>query len=133
VQIFNFHFLYPYGKITSLWSIPRTTGASGETTEFIIAISYFWYNKAFETQLPWNQPINGLTKEILNLNKSGRYVEVANSTIHETFMLLKTIAATDIRPSKIDMGRLPAEWLEEKRQLKNPNEFSLNIRQLGRR
>jgi glyceraldehyde 3-phosphate dehydrogenase len=104
-------------------SVAQRIHQEKQATEFIKVISDLWYDKGVETLLFRNQLIDRRPSEILNLHKYGRDVKGANITIDETLMLLKTIATIDICPSRLDIGRLTAEWLEEKGQFKNPNDF----------
>lgn len=53
--------------------------------------------------------------EILRVHRWVRRVEERELSIHDTFPLLKAINESDMRPCRLDLGRLAVEWIREGR------------------
>jgi glyceraldehyde 3-phosphate dehydrogenase len=82
-------------------------------TEFIKAISDLFYDKGVETVLFRNQVIDKRPSEILNLHDYARKFVGKNITIQITVALLNEVLNSNICPSRFDIGRLAAEYVEE--------------------
>lgn len=83
--------------------------------ELIKITSDLSYEKSIELVIFRNQLIDKSSSEILNLHEyAEKFVE---KTIHifETLAIAKAIAETKLAPSKIDIGKLTFEWINEKK------------------
>lgn len=94
-------------------TVKSRIGEEKLATEFIKAISDLFYDKGVETVLFRNQLIDMRPSEILNLHDYGRKFVGKNITIQTTTELLREILKSDICPTRLDIGKLGGEFLEE--------------------
>ena len=92
-------------------------------TEFIKATGDLFYDKGVETVLFRNQVIDKRASEILSLHDYSRKFVGKNITIQMTVALLNEVLNTDICPSRFDIGRLAAEYVEEGSNFKSMSAF----------
>jgi glyceraldehyde 3-phosphate dehydrogenase len=82
-------------------------------TAFVKAIHDLFYDKGIETVLFRNQLIDKRPSEILNLHNYAKKIVGKNIVIEDTLALLQELIAQDVCPSRLDIGRLGAEWMVE--------------------
>jgi len=82
-----------------------------------------WFDKSVELVLFRNQLVDKSSSEILNLHQYAKdFVKQPINAI-ETLMLAKELNKLDLAPSRIDIGRLNAEWLAERKNYKSATDF----------
>ncbi|TYA71472.1 glyceraldehyde-3-phosphate dehydrogenase [Seonamhaeicola marinus] len=80
------------------------------TVEFIKIVSDLWYDKSIELVLFRNQLIDRNVSQILNLHDyAGKFVQKPIS-IFDSVEIARAIKALDIRPAKLDIGKLTYEF-----------------------
>jgi glyceraldehyde 3-phosphate dehydrogenase len=94
--------------------------------ELISIIGSLRYEKSVELVLFRNQMYDRSASEILNLHHYARNVVNAPINIHDTLALAKAMNRLVLAPSRIDIGRLAAEWLEEGGKYKDAMDFTAN-------
>jgi glyceraldehyde 3-phosphate dehydrogenase len=72
------------------------------------------YNKNVELVLFRKKLIDKGIDLIISDHASAREIIKKNLTVHETLQLAEMISELDLAPSKIDLGRLGDEWLEQR-------------------
>lgn len=82
--------------------------------ELVGIVGELWYNKSVELVLFRESLVDNGVGEILNQHLEAREVIKKELTVADTLEIAKSIAKLDLAPSKIDLGRLGAEWLEIK-------------------
>jgi glyceraldehyde 3-phosphate dehydrogenase len=82
-----------------------------------------WYDKSVELVLFRNQLVDRSSSEILNLHQYAKDFVKQPINVIDTLMLVKEIHKLDLAPSRIDIGRLSAEWLAEKKKYKSATDF----------
>lgn len=87
--------------------------------ELISVVGQLWYDKSVELVIFRKQLVDTGASEILNHHLYARNIIGKQITINETLALAQTIAALEIAPSRIDIGRLSSEWLAEKEKHNN--------------
>ncbi|MFY4731361.1 glyceraldehyde-3-phosphate dehydrogenase, partial [Nitrospira sp. BLG_2] len=85
-----------------------------------------WFDKSVELVLFRNQLVDRSASEILNLHQNAKEIAKRPINIHDTLMLANELNRLDLAPSRIDIGRLEAEWFQEKNNFKNAGEFAAN-------
>lgn len=94
--------------------------------ELINAIGSLLYTKSVELVLFRNHLVDQSVSEVLNLHKYAAEVVKKPIFIFDTAELAKSMCALDLAPSKIDIGKLAAEWMEEKNNYASKKEFLEN-------
>ncbi len=94
--------------------------------ELINAIGSLLYTKSVELVLFRNHLVDQSVSEVLNLHKYAAEVVKKPISIFDTAELAKSMCALDLAPSKIDIGKLAAEWMEEKNNYASKKEFLEN-------
>lgn len=82
-----------------------------------------WFDKSVELVLFRNQLVDRSASEILNLHQYAKQVVKKPLTVIETLMLAKEMNKMELAPSRIDIGRLGAEWIQSKKDYKTVAEF----------
>ena len=82
-----------------------------------------WYDKSVELVLFRNQLFDRSASEILSLHQYAKDVVKKPINAIDTLLLVKELNKLDLAPSRIDIGRLGAEWIAEKKNYKNAEEF----------
>ncbi len=84
--------------------------------ELINVIGNLWFDKSVELIIFRNQLVDRSASEILNLHLYALNIIKQPINVQDTLLLAKEIAKLrNIAPSRIDIGRLGAEWLVEKK------------------
>jgi glyceraldehyde 3-phosphate dehydrogenase len=82
--------------------------------QLINIVGQLWFDKSIELVL-FRKPLFDIgSSEILSHHQYAKEVSGKDINIYETLELAKTIANSNLAPSRIDIGRLAAEWLEDK-------------------
>ena len=89
----------------------------------ITSIGNLLYDKSIELVLFRNPLVDQSVSEILSLHKSTTEVTGNKITVEDSAALAEEIMNIDIAPSKIDIGKLAAEWAIEKGSFDSITEF----------
>ena len=82
--------------------------------ELISVIGRLWFDRSVELVLFRNQMVDRSASELLQLHQYAQDVMDKPIKVHETLAIAKAINRLNLAPSRIDIGRLGAEWLEGK-------------------
>lgn len=82
-----------------------------------------WFDKSVELLLFRNQLVDRSASEILHLHQYAKDIVKKPINVVDTFNLAKEMNKLDLAPSRIDIGRLSAEWLAERKNYKSAEEF----------
>lgn len=91
--------------------------------ELIKITSDLSFEKSIELILYRNQLIDKRSSEILNLHEYAKNFVNKPINIFETLAIAKGISSANLAPSKIDIGKLTYEWIKEKNQSSDINDF----------
>ena len=91
--------------------------------DLISSIGTLLYNKSVELVLFRNHLVDKSVSEILTLHKYGRKVINKDVDVYATSSLAKVLLDLDLAPSKLDIGKLASEWLDEKDAYDNERAF----------
>lgn len=91
--------------------------------DLINAIGHLLYSKSVELVLFRNHLVDRNVSEVLNLHKYAADVVKKPISVFDTALLAKEMMEMDLAPSKIDIGKLSAEWMEEKALYSSMREF----------
>ena len=86
--------------------------------ELIHITGSLWFDKSVELILFRNQLVDRSSSEILNLHHYAKNVVKKPINVKDTLLLAKEMQKLDLAPSRIDIGRLGAEWIAEKENYK---------------
>ena len=82
-----------------------------------------WFEKSIELVLFRNQLVDRSVSEVMNLHQYAKDIVKKPISASDTAELAKIIYDLPVCPSKLDIGKLAYEWLNEKSNFKNPLEF----------
>ncbi len=91
--------------------------------EFIKAVGGLWFEKSVELVIFRNQLLDRSSSEILNLHLYAKTMVNQPITIFDTALLTNELQKLELAPSRIDIGRLCAEWLAEKASFASAGDF----------
>lgn len=91
--------------------------------ELIHIVGQLWFEKSIELVIFRNQLVDRSASEILNLHNYARTIVGKSIVVHDTLMLSKQILEKEVAPSRIDIGRLATEWLNEKALYPTASDF----------
>lgn len=94
--------------------------------EFIKITTDLWFEKSIELVLFRNQLHDKRHSEILSLHEYARDFAGKNISIQDTLYVARELSKTDLAPARMDIGRLTAEWLQEKEQFASITDFIQN-------
>lgn len=89
----------------------------------IAHIGTLWFDKSVELIIFRNQLIDRSPSEIMNLHQYAKEVVKRAISIKDTAMLADELTKLNLAPSRIDIGRLCAEWTEEQGNYKSATDF----------
>lgn len=89
----------------------------------ISQVGQLWLDRSVELIIFRNKLIDRSVSEILNLHEYAREVVRKPVTVFETSELAGELLKLDLAPSRIDIGKLAAEWLAEKESYSSASEF----------
>jgi glyceraldehyde 3-phosphate dehydrogenase len=81
--------------------------------QLINIVGQLWFDKSIELVLFRKPLFDVSSSEILSYHQYAKEVSGKNISIYETLELATTIANSNLAPSRIDMGRLASEWLDD--------------------
>jgi len=91
--------------------------------ELIHVAGLLWFDKSVELVLFRNQLVDRSASEILNRHQYANKVVKKPLNVVDTLSIAKAMNKLDLAPSRIDIGRLGSEWMQEKSKYKSENEF----------
>lgn len=89
----------------------------------IAAVGELMYGKSVELVLFRNHLVDQSISEVLKLHKYAREVVNKPIIIHDTAELAAELLKMDLVPSKLDIGKLAAEWMEQGKNYDSKAEF----------
>ncbi len=94
--------------------------------ELIGVVGQLWFDKSVELVIFRKKLIDNNSSSIIDMHLYARNISAQPITIHETLMLAKEIARLDLAASRIDIGRLAVQWLQEKNNFNSAHDFIAN-------
>lgn len=94
--------------------------------DLIGAIGKLWFDKSIELILFRNQLVDRSASEIINLHFYAKDIVKKTIAVKDTVALAKEIYDLDVCPSRIDIGKLAYEWIQEKDKFKTQTDFLNN-------
>lgn len=92
--------------------------------ELIHVIGHLWFDKSVELIIFRNQLVDRSASEILNFHLYAHNIVKQAINVQDTLKLARAIESIEqIAPARIDIGRLGAEWLQERGSGITINEF----------
>ncbi|HEY1040934.1 MAG TPA: glyceraldehyde 3-phosphate dehydrogenase NAD-binding domain-containing protein, partial [Bacteroidia bacterium] len=91
--------------------------------DLISAIGKLWFEKSIELVIFRNQLIDRSGSEIMGLHQYAKNIVKKPINVFDTAALASEILKADVCPSKIDIGKLAFEWLQEKDQFSSYADF----------
>lgn len=91
--------------------------------ELIKVVGELWLDKSVELVLLRRRIFDNNVSEILNDHLYAKNYLEQPISVDVTLELAQAISRLDIAPARIDMGRLDAEWLREREEYSNVDEF----------
>lgn len=89
-------------------------------------IGTLWFEKSVELVIFRNQLIDRSPSEVMNLHQYAKDIVKKPLNVKDTASLAAELVKLDLAPSRIDIGRLGAEWVEEKSKFKSMGDFAAN-------
>jgi len=86
-------------------------------------IGTLWFEKSVELVLFRNQLIDRSPSEIMNLHQYAKDIVKKSLDVKDTAALAGEVVKLNLAPSRIDIGRLGAEWVEEQAKFKSMTDF----------
>lgn len=81
--------------------------------ELIKCVGHLWFDRSIELVLFRKPLFDVSSSEILAYHQYAKEISGKDISIYETLELANAIAKTSIAPSRIDIGRLASEWIDE--------------------
>ena len=94
--------------------------------ELINAVGHLLFNQSVELVLFRNHLVDTSVSEVLLLHKYARDVVEKSIDAFTTATLATLMCKMDLAPSKIDIGKLAAQWIEEKENFASEQNFLEN-------
>ena len=94
--------------------------------EFINVVGKLWFEKSIELILLRSQLIDRGAGKVLNKHVRAKTILGKEMRIQDSLILAKAILAENIAPARIDIGRLNAEWSDEREKYNSANDFVLD-------
>ncbi len=91
--------------------------------EFINVASKLWFDKSIELILLRSTLIDCGAAQILNKHIEAEAILKNPVKVQDSLLLAQAILTENVAPTRLDIGRLNAEWSEEKKNFVNINEF----------
>lgn len=89
----------------------------------IHAVGVLYYDKGVEVILFRKPLLNQDASEIINHHSFARNVSRKSMTVHDSVVLAEAMADLSLAPSRIDLGKLLTQWLEEKNAYPSVSDF----------
>ncbi len=87
--------------------------AEKSTIELISNIGHLWFDKSVELVIFRNQLIDRSASEIMKLHQYAKDIMNRTISVSDTAKMAGELSKLDLAPSKIDIGKLCAEWTDE--------------------
>ncbi len=87
--------------------------------ELIHVVGHLRFDCSVELVLFRNQLYNKSASEIMNFHQYAKDIVKQPIDIQDTLILAKNIVKLEIAPSRLDIGKLTSEWLQEKEKYNN--------------
>lgn len=87
--------------------------------ELISIIGNLWLEKSIELILFHNELTDRSSSALLNLHLYARNIVKQQVSILDTLQIAREIQKLELAPSRIDIGKLAAEWIQEKEKFGN--------------
>lgn len=97
--------------------------AEKSAIEMINLVGKLWFDKSVELVIFRNQLVDRSASEILNLHQYAKNIVKQPIVIVDTLELTKELFELELAPSRIDIGKLAAEWLKEGKNFKDKKDF----------
>ncbi|MBK8965648.1 MAG: glyceraldehyde-3-phosphate dehydrogenase [Saprospiraceae bacterium] len=91
--------------------------------ELIAIVGKLWFDHSVELVIFRNQLVDRSASEILNLHHYAREVVRHPLSVHDTLLLAKAIYENQLAPSRLDIGRIGVQWLDEKSGYTDASDF----------
>ena len=91
--------------------------------ELIGVVGKLWFDKSVELIIFRNQMVDRSSSELLQLHHYAREVVQHPLSIHDTLGVAKALSRLTLAPSRLDIGRLAVEWLDEKAKFMDEMDF----------
>lgn len=86
-------------------------------------IGTLWFEKSVEIMIFRNQLIDRSPSEVMNLHQYAKDIVKKPLDVKDTAALAGELVKLNLAPSRIDIGRLGTEWVEEKANFKSMTDF----------
>src|ERR1700740_2191412 len=93
------------------------------TIDLISTIGKLWFEKSIELVLFRNQLVDRSATEIMKLHMYAKDIVKKPISVKDTVMLANELLNADVCPSKIDIGKLAYEWIQEQSKFKSATDF----------
>src|SRR5690606_14503986 len=94
--------------------------------KLISAVGNLLYDKGTELVLFRNHLVDRSVSEILNLHEYGRKVANKKIDVYHTSELADALYKLELKPAKLDIGKLAEEWIAEKAEFPSASDFLKN-------
>jgi glyceraldehyde 3-phosphate dehydrogenase len=94
--------------------------------DLIGTIGKLWFEKSIELILFRNQLVDRSASEIMSLHLYAKNIVKKSISVEETLMIANEIYKANVCPSRIDIGKLTFEYLQEKANFKSATDFVSN-------
>ena len=99
------------------------TEKSKKVVEFIKIVSDLWYDHAIELVIFRNQLIDRNVSDIINLHQYAEEFVGKAISIDDTLAIAKTISTANLPASRLDIGKLAAEYISDKDSFASVEDF----------
>ncbi|KEQ28522.1 glyceraldehyde-3-phosphate dehydrogenase [Pedobacter antarcticus 4BY] len=97
-----------------------------KAVQLLQIVGQLWFDRSIELVL-FRKPLFDVgSSEILACHQYAKEISGKDINIYETLELAKEIASCSIAPSRIDIGRLTTEWLDENNQFATQHDFVIS-------
>lgn len=101
-----------------------------KAVELLNVVGQLWFDRSIELVL-FRKPLFDVgSSEILAYHQYAKEISSKDISIYETLELAHVIAKCNLAPSRVDIGRLAAEWLDENNNYATMRDFVIS--KLGR-
>ncbi|MBK9049144.1 MAG: glyceraldehyde-3-phosphate dehydrogenase [Bacteroidetes bacterium] len=94
--------------------------------ELIHIMGSLWYDKSVELIIFRNQLVDRSASQILALHQYAKEIVKKPISIYDSLVIAKELSNLHLAPSRIDVGRLASEWINEKEKFKNNSKDFVN-------
>ncbi|MFT6814884.1 MAG: glyceraldehyde 3-phosphate dehydrogenase [Sphingobacteriales bacterium] len=92
--------------------------------QLINEVGQLWYDKSVELVIFRKPLVDQGASEILNHHLYAQRIADKDLNIENTVSLAKSISKLDLAPSRIDIGRLGSEWIDEQSKFDSIDDFT---------